>query len=145
HARHGPLCGDARAGTPQPHTFAVDHLRAHRARTTARTPNTDAFSAPHQRRPPITATRRDHAARVISAKQTRVIFRERRSTPGVATTRCTKPHLGELAKRLGELAAQELAMCEGADDLGAKQSDRLGMIARAKGIVGHSSSWGHGG
>ncbi len=77
HARHGPLCGDARAGTPQPHTFAVDHLRAHRARTTARTPNTDAFSAPHRHRPPITATRRDHAAWVISAKQTRVIFRER--------------------------------------------------------------------
>jgi len=60
-------------------SLSITYAR-HRARTTARTPNTDAFSAPHRRRPPITATRRDHAARVISAKQTRVIFRERRRT-----------------------------------------------------------------
>jgi hypothetical protein len=58
--------------------------------------------------------------------------RRRCDTPGEPTAGCTEPYLGDLAQRSGELAAQELAMREGADDLGAKQSNRLGVIARAK-------------
>lgn len=39
---------------------------------------------------------------------------------------------GDRAKRFGELPARQLAVCDGADDLGTKQGDDLGVIARSK-------------
>jgi hypothetical protein len=58
--------------------------------------------------------------------------RRRCDAPREATAGRAEPQLGELAQRSGQLAAHELAMREGTNDLGTKQSNRLGVIARAK-------------
>jgi hypothetical protein len=64
--------------------------------------------------------------------------------PGGAPTGRPVRALGELAKLGGELATVQLTAGERADDLGAKQGNRLGVVAGNE-RIGHGSSIGHGG
>jgi hypothetical protein len=72
---------------------------------------------------------RDEAAGSIQVDPS--LQRRRCDATCEACTRHAKSDLGERSERGAELAARELPMRESADNLGAKQSDRLGMIAWA--------------